>query len=278
MRGVARVPRAVLLGAFLLGACGGGEPAEEASGEAMEAEAPTGDDRSLQELWNEGVTAFGVYVPQEQYTRSGAATVAANPLYDYLFLNLEGEYDPTAVENVAAGVRMAELDAPPSLLVRIPPISAEGAEIAGARVDEIIQAGADGVVLPHIRNVEEARTAIGFFEEYDVWSPSNPDGTVLAMIMVEDPEAIEQLDEIIAIGDYSVLACGIGSLTGALDGDRETAEAMCHGVLEAATEAGYADMMTANADNVESRVSDGYLAVLMFGPEVIRMGRAAAGR
>ncbi len=101
------------------------------------------------------------------------------------------------------------------------------------------------------------------------------------MLMLEDPQAIEQLEEVVAIGDYSVLACGIGSLTGALDGDREAAEAMNLEVLEAAKAAGYADMITADADNVAQRVEQGFLALLMFGggaDEAIRIGREAAGR
>lgn len=293
---------AALLGVLALtAACGGGEPAadqgNEGTGEATVAAAPSADARGLTELWNDGVMAFGVYVPDERpmevarseegrrtppvYTAEGAAELAANPLYDYLFLNLEGAYDPAAVVAVSAGVERAGVDTPPTLLVRIPPISADGAEAAGERVREILAAGADGVVMPHIRNVEEARTAVAFFDGYDVWSPENPDGAVIAMLMLEDPEAIAQLDEVVAIGGYSVLACGIGSLTAALDGDREAAEAMNLEILDAANEAGYADMITANAGNVAQRVEEGYLALLMAGPDadqVIRTGRELAGR
>ena len=48
------------------------------------------------------------------------------------------------------------------------------------------------------------------------WSPANPTGEIIAMIMLEDPEAIEQVREIADVGGISVLACGIGSLTGAI--------------------------------------------------------------
>ncbi len=294
-----------LLAALTLAACGGdaaeeprdGAEAGPAGAEGARSSMADEDGRSLMELWNDGVTAFGVYVPDErpmevarseegrrqpaEYTRTGAANLAANPLYDYLFLNLEGAYDPAAVETVSSGVDMAEMDSPPTLLVRIPPMSDAGVETTGERVREILAAGADGVVLPHIRNVDEARTAVGLFEGFDVWSPENPDGTTVAMIMLEDPEAIAQLDQVIDLGGYSVLACGIGSLTGALDGDRERAEAMCGEVLEAGREAGYASMITANADNIGTRAEEGYLALLMFGQEadaVIRTGRELTGR
>ena len=57
------------------------------------------------DLWPQGKVAFGVYAPSEAergkppvYTADGAAKAAANPLYDYVFLNLEGAYDPAAVK------------------------------------------------------------------------------------------------------------------------------------------------------------------------------------
>ena len=121
--------------------------------------------------------------------------------------------------------------------------------------------------MPHVRNLEEARTVAGLFAELgvDVWSPANPTGEKIAMIMLEDPEAIEQVAEIAEIGGISILACGIGSLTGAVarardpeaegrpettDEDRATAEAMNLRVLEESKRVGIADMITANAGNI----------------------------
>ena len=58
------------------------------------------------DLWALGKPAFGVYAPNEQpgprgqrgqppqpavYTRGGGEKLAMNPLYDFVFLNLEGE-------------------------------------------------------------------------------------------------------------------------------------------------------------------------------------------
>ena len=101
------------------------------------------------------------------------------------------------------------------------------------------------------------------------------------MIMVEDPDAISRITEFADLPGYSVLACGIGSLTRAMGGDREAAEAGNQHVLEEAQRAGLPDMITANARDVEQRIKEGFLALLMSGPngdDVIRSGRAAAGR
>jgi 2-keto-3-deoxy-L-rhamnonate aldolase RhmA len=250
------------------------------------------------DLWTEGKTAFGVYAPNENpgprgqrgqplqpavYTQEGAAKLAINPLYDFVFLNLEGSYDAAAVKAMAAGLRSAKAAGRKTLLVRIPPIDKDGANTTRMRVKEILDAGADGVTIPHIRDVAEARVAIGFFRDAgaNVWSPKNPGGETLAMLMLEDPAAVAQAKEIAALDGISILACGIGSLALALGGDRAGAEAGTQKVLQQAKAAKLPDMLTANTQDVVQRVKEGFLALLMQGPaadEAIRAGRAAAGR
>ena len=252
----------------------------------------------LIDLWADGIATFGIFVPNERpltaeqrrsgqrsapvYTREGGERLARNPLLDFLFLNLEGGYDIEAVVAIAEGLRSPDAVGRKTLLVRIPPIERDGEEVTRTRVREILAVGADGVVLPHVRSPEEARAAVSFFTEVgaDVWSPSNPSGEIIVMIMVEDAGALAMVAEIADTPGYSVLACGIGSLTRAL-GDREAAEAGNQEVLSHAKRVGVADMITANARDIEERVQQGFLALLMQGPdadEVIRIGRAAAGR
>ena len=134
------------------------------------------------DVWKTGKPAFGVYAPSEsergqppKYTPEGAAKVAANPLYDYVFLNLEGAYDAAAVKAYGAGLKQTSKK---TLIVRIPPIEKDGAEATKARVKEILDAGADGVTIPHIRDLDEAKLALSFFAaaKADVWSPKNPKG------------------------------------------------------------------------------------------------------
>jgi 2-keto-3-deoxy-L-rhamnonate aldolase RhmA len=248
------------------------------------------------DLWNAGKPAFGVFVPNENpqpfqrgqppprgiYTKDGGAKLAANPLLDFVFLNLEGSYDPEAVKAIAAGLKVG---AGPrkTLLVRIPTIERDGAEATRARVKEVLAAGADGVTLPHIRSVEEARTAIGFFQEAkaNVWSPANPNGTVIAMLMLEDPAAVAAAAQVADLKTFSVLACGIGSLAQALGGDRAGAEAGTQKVLAESKRVRIPNMLTASPEDVQQRVKEGFLGLLGNGPaadEMIKRGRAAAGR
>lgn len=262
--------------------------------------APQTHRNAVIDLWAQGKPAFGVYAPNENpgprgqppfdaaqgrplYTRAGGEKLAMNPLYDFVFLNLEGGYDAGAVKAMAEGLRSRAAAGRKMLLVRIPPIEKDGAPATRARVKEILDAGADGVTIPHIRNLAEARDALGFFRDAGatVWSPKNRAGEKLAMLMLEDPAAVAQAKEIAALDGLSILACGIGSLRQALGGDRAGAEAGTQKVLQDAKAAGIPDMLTANPQDVAQRVKEGFLALLMQGPsadEAIRAGRSAAGR
>ncbi|MGH9383033.1 MAG: host specificity protein, partial [Vicinamibacterales bacterium] len=130
---------------------------------------------------------------------------------------------------------------------------------------------------------EDAKLALTFFEaaKANVWSPSNPKGEKLAMLMLEDPKAVEQAREVASLEGLSILACGIGSLTQALGGDRAGAEAGTQKVLVETKRAKIANMLTANGQDIEKRIKEGFLALLMQGPtadETIKLGRAAVGR
>ena len=235
----------------------------------------------LIELWEGGQTAFGQYVTGVPYTVETGRDLAANTLLDYAFLNLEQEYNINSALELAEGLRSGAGGDPMDLLVRIPPVSEAGVETSRARVNELLAMGADGVVFPHVRSAEEARVAISFFDGVNVWSPANPEGDIVVMLMLETPEVFAELEEIANIPNYSALACGIGSLTGALGGDREAAEKLNLQLLAESQRVGLADMITANTESVARRVNEGFLGLLVYGPaanEVIRLGRVAAGR
>src|SRR5580765_5390523 len=98
------------------------------------------------DLWKSGKPAFGIYAPNENagprgqgprpavYTREGGEKLATNPLYDFVFLNLEGSYDAAAVKAIADGLRSASAAGHKALIVRIPPIEKDGAEATRTRV------------------------------------------------------------------------------------------------------------------------------------------------
>lgn len=246
------------------------------------------------DLWSNGKTAFGVFVPNENpaargrggpppvYTREGGERLATNPLYDFVFLNLEGRYDAAAVTAIAQGLRSPKAVGRKALIVRVPAFH-DDPDAARARLKEVFAAGADGLTFPHVQSVDEAQRIIAMFREakINVWSPDNPKGDQLAMLMIEDPGAVAQGKEFADLKGFSILACGIGSLTQAFGGNREQAEAGNQKILAETKRAKLVNMLTANAQDVEQRVKEGFLALLGQGAaadEMIRIGRAAAGR
>ncbi|MGE0816459.1 MAG: aldolase/citrate lyase family protein [Vicinamibacterales bacterium] len=247
------------------------------------------------DLWADGKAAFGVFVPDENpaprgpdrgpavYTVAGGQALAKNPLIDFVFLNLEGHYDRNAVMAISEGLGKRGTPGRKLMLVRIPPMTEDGPQVTLQRIKEILAMGADGVTLPHVENLDQARQAVSLFADarVDVWSASNPTGNTVAMLMLEDPGAVAQAAQIADVGGYSVLACGIGSLTGALKGDRAAAEKGNQEILAETKRVRLVNMLTANAKDVQQRVKEGFLALLMAGrdaDEVIKLGRAAAGR
>lgn len=246
----------------------------------------------LIDLWSSGQPAFGQYVTQSHgandsqkspsYTVQTGLDLAANPLLDFAFLSLEQKYESQSAQNVAQGIRQGAVDAVQlPLLVRIPPINVDGEDAARARVQELLAMGANGVVIPHVMDLDEARAAISFFEGANVWSPANPGGDIVAMLIIEDPDVFMELEEIANLPGFSALVCGIGSLTSALGGDRVAAEAINQQVLAESKRVGKPNLTTVDPESVALRVEQGFLGLLAYGPESqesIKRGKAAAGR
>ncbi len=264
---------------------------------------------ALIDLWMQGKPAFGVFVPNEAapppgqrpgaagapsargaaqrpkpvYTEAGGEKLAGNPLYDYLFLNLEGSYDSAAVRAITSGLaKGAGSGARTSLIVRVPAWHDDPAQ-ARVRLREVFAAGADGITFPHVQNLDEAKQilAAAQAEKINVWSPDNPKGDKLLMMMLEDPSAVAQAAEFANLKGYSILACGIGSLRAALKGDAAAAEAGTQKVLAETKRTRLPNMLTANTQDVEQRIKEGFLGLLMQGQaadEAIKVGRKAAGR
>jgi 2-keto-3-deoxy-L-rhamnonate aldolase RhmA len=232
--------------------------------------------------------------PDLGYTKAVGEALAKNPLYDFIFLNLEGNFRPEAVKNMSEGLRSSTAAGRKTLVVRIPPIDVSGADKTKTIVKQAFDNGADAVTIPHVTNMEEAQQAISSFAAAvganNVWSPKNPRGEKLGMIMLEDPGALMKVKEVADLPGFSIIACGIGSMGGAIrstfgDGAQamagQMAEAATMRVLEESKRAKIPNMLTANPEDVVRRVNQGFLALLMSGPDAdlaIKLGRLAAAR
>jgi hypothetical protein len=295
------------------------------------------------DIWTQGKPVFGVYVPSmgqplwsepspqpnpaaarggqagfgqrgtpqvrpdPVYTKDIGEALAKDPLVDFAFLNLEGGYDASGAKAIIDGLRSPGTTHRVTLIVRIPSIQDAGADKTRVRVKQLLDMGADGVTHPENRGLDDAKLAMSFYADAkaDVWSPMNPNGEKLAMIMLEDPTALMQAKDVADMRNFSIMACGIGSLGGAfqqggivrslvawefLTQAQATTlnELGTQKLLAESKRVGIPNMLTASANkdaegvpNVVKRVKEGFLALLMSGPgsdDAIKLGRAAAGR
>ena len=90
------------------------------------------------------------------------------------------------------------------LLVRVNPIHEETADYCSSKdeIDEVIQAGADIVMLPFFKTVEEVQRFINIV-----------DGRVKTMLLMETPEAADLVDKIIAVPDIDEIHLGINDMS-----------------------------------------------------------------
>jgi 4-hydroxy-2-oxoheptanedioate aldolase len=142
--------------------------------------------------------------------------------YDFLFIDLE--HGATSVETVF-GIAVAALDAGICPLVRVP----HGELALGARC---LDAGALGIVIPHVDSADEARAMVdafrftpmghrsigGAYPQFGFASVpaqqvvSELNEATLLVAMIETPRAVEQVDAIAAVPGIDVLLMGTNDL------------------------------------------------------------------
>jgi 2-keto-3-deoxy-L-rhamnonate aldolase RhmA len=291
----------IILAILGLAACAGdaddaasvAEPAASAPPAPAATAAPTpapaaafgGDASAIINMLKEDQKIYGVFVPPDDngaFTADAAEALGANPYLDFIFLDLEGNpYDINAVHAYVEGLSRLDAADRTTLLVRVPTIDSAGYELTQARTAEVLAAGADGVVFPHILSVEMATRVTGFWADLDVdvWSPANPNGNIITMLMLEDPDAIDAAGAIADVGGYSLLSCGLGSLSNAL-GSPEAGEAGCLAVLEQGNRVGMPHIQLAfDTQIVQRRIEQGFHGMLMIMnedmPNIVRAGWAA---
>ena len=182
-----------------------------------------------------------------------------------------------------------------------------------------LDAGASGIMFVEVESAEEARIGIEAMryaarggtrpdgqvgsapaywgmdaEEYaegaDVW-PLDPDGELIAWVIVESHEGLANVREIAAVPGVGVLWPGAGTLRGLFsstdaDGqrvlDEEAWEASIQQVLSACKEFEVPCGYPANANDIEMRMEQGFSVFVMGwgdrGFETVEMGRTLAGR
>ncbi|MBN1418704.1 MAG: hypothetical protein JXP34_07990 [Planctomycetes bacterium] len=245
----------------------------------------------------------------------GAEESLARPMIDFVVIDLEHQpYDIPRLRAFLIGLASkrevaAKGNLQPNLvpLVRVPP---DGDQPLRASVKQVLDVGAFGVVVPHVRSAADARRVVSAcryvqregdpqprpegergaspiiaayawglsLEDYaaraDVW-PLDPKGDLLAIIMIEDPEGVRSIDEILAVPGIGAVIFGPYdySFSSGRYGDSGHMDVLAAwGKLKAACDrSGVPLVGFADRTNVLERVRQGY-RMLLIGSDVDHTG------
>lgn len=303
--------RLALLGlAWSLAACSS-PPADDTAPaeEAAEPEAAGNGGPSwnrVASLLADGQVVFGIFSGER--TPETAMEMAQQGLADFIFYSLErGPFDlPTmsAYQEALSPPDARGSANPHPVLLRIPPIR-DGLDEAAERTAAGLDAGAYGIVFPHVETADEAAHAVASMrpasagglrgdadseaarvfgvspEDYasraGVW-PLDPAGELVSMLLIEDRIGIENALEITSVPGISIVSPGPGDLRRAYEGDMDAVEEAIQTVLAACLEAGVPCGITAGPDDIAMRIEQGFRVFIVTSPEALAVGHEAAGR
>ncbi len=145
--------------------------------------------------------------------RPEVAQIAESAGVDRIFVDMEyigkslrqGGMDTVQSHHTAADVeKIREAVTRADVLVRVNPIHEATEEYVSSKeeIDDVIKAGADIVMLPYFKTVEEVRTFISLV-----------DGRAKTLLLLETPEAAESVDHIIKIPGIDEMFIGLNDLS-----------------------------------------------------------------
>jgi 2-keto-3-deoxy-L-rhamnonate aldolase RhmA len=232
-----------------------------------------GRPNAVVDLLKQGKVVFGSMVPDK--SEAAGSKMGLDPNLDFVFYDMERSYDIPGLKTFMKGFQSSSSNK--AILVRIPPIGTEP-DKAEARVSEILDAGADGIVFPHIENKQQAEWAVQWLgkSKRGLW-PQRDNGQVVGYLMIEDRDAVDHAREIIGTRGATMFAPGQGSLGQAYNRDAKAVEAAVQKILATCKEMKVTCAKLASDADIEQRINEGFRVLMANGDALVR-GRKLAGR
>lgn len=276
------------------------------------------------ELLENDEPAFGLLA--FDYSLNNARSLARSGL-DFIIIDMEhAPFDVERIRQFLLGmtdkralIEKGNLQPDVVPFVRIPAI---GSEDVLAQVKQALDVGAFGVMFPSVNNAAEAEMAIrasrypqlrgaedfepaglrgrnpsnavwywgirDYHARADLW-PLDPAGELLAIIQIETPEGVDNIEEIISVPGTGVIFIGPADLSTAMGYASSAApevEAAIQTVLAACIAHDVPCAITTNSRSVEQRLEQGFRFVTVgldgglstAAQDALNRGRDAAGR
>jgi 4-hydroxy-2-oxoheptanedioate aldolase len=272
--------------------------------------------------WEQGKPAFAAFSKVDKLT----AQEMTDAPYDGIVFEMEhNPYDVgglgDALQYMLNRKKIAESGSVAPSVTPLARIPANGAEMNQFQAKQVLDRGVYGVITPHVSTVEQAWNAVAscryakpkgaalyepkgirgdgpataarywglsqpdYYAKADVW-PLAPHGELLVGMMCESPEAIDNLDEILAnVPGIGLVLIGEGDLSQALGYPRQYEHPEVLDAMRRIVETCHKHKVAVgnphtNAKNVERLLGEGY-KFLMSAPSrsygVVGQGRELAG-
>lgn len=291
----------------------------------MSAQSDTVRLNKLIDLFEQDEPAFGLL--SFDYSLTNARAMANSGL-DFILIDMEhAPFDVERLRAFLLGMTnkrsiLEKGNLQPDVVpfVRIP--AAGGADEIIAQAKQVLDVGTYGIMFPAIQNREQAELAVrairypqvngvddyepqglrgrnpsnavwywgvrDYHARADVW-PLDPQGELLAIIFVESPEAVANIDEIISVPGVGGIFIGPSDLSTSMGYTSPAApevEAAIQEVLAACLEHDVPCAITTNARTVQQRIEQGFRFVTVGvdsglsagASSALRLGREAAGQ
>ena len=279
----------------------------------------------LIDLFEQDEPAFGLL--SFDYSLTNARAMANSGL-DFILIDMEhAPFDVERLRAFLLGmtnkrsiIEKGSLQPDVVPFVRIP--AAGGADELIAQAKQVLDVGTYGIMFPAIHNREQAELAVratrypqvngvddyepeglrgrnpsnaawywgvrDYHARADVW-PHDPQGELLAIMFVESPEGVANIDEIISVPGVGGIFIGPSDLSTSMGYTSPAApevEAAIQRVLAACLEHDVPCAITTNARSVQQRIEQGFRFVTVGvdsglsagASSALRLGREAAGQ
>lgn len=291
----------------------------------MSAQSDTVRLNKLIDLFEQDEPAFGLL--SFDYSLTNARAMANSGL-DFILIDMEhAPFDVERLRAFLLGMTnkrsiLEKGNLQPDVVpfVRIP--AAGGADEIIAQAKQVLDVGTYGIMFPAIQNREQAELAVratrypqingvddyepqglrgrnpsnavwywgvrDYHARADVW-PLDPQGELLAIMFVESPEAVANIEEIISVPGVGGIFIGPSDLSTSMGYTSPAApevEAAIQEVLAACLEHDVPCAITTNARTVQQRIEQGFRFVTVGvdsglsagASSALRLGREAAGQ
>lgn len=242
----------------------------------MGAASPAPSSNPVAQLLASDRAVFG-YFPRSP-TPEQAESLAGNRDIDFIMLSQEDELDVPALQAYVRAMNDASARAgvaPIPIFLRMPQV--EDAASARQRAQQVAQAGVRGIVFPHTSRAEQAEISVEAMGS-ELWRRGASGGDMVNVQIVEEPEGIANVRDIMDTPGLSVVFAGPGTLRQNYQGDMVAVEKAIQTVLSACKEFDVPCGVTAGPNDIEQRLREGFEVIIVYDLAALPVGRRAAGR